>query len=164
MNKTFDTNEGLNPGKYLVCVDDSDVARVALRFASMKAKRRGGIVEVLHVLQPADFQSLSIVADKMREERREEAEALLQQITKEAYDYSGLTPSINLKEGQLGNVIVETALEDPDVNMLVLGASPKGTGHGKLAAWLAEQLGDTLLVPMMLVPGNLTEQQIEELS
>lgn len=119
---------------------------------------------MLHVLEPpADFQGLAAVAEKMREERREEAEELMQALAEEA-GKAGITPSILLREGSIGEVIVEAAQEDFDVNMLVVGAAQSGSGHGKLIAWLAGQLGDKLLVPLMLVPGNLTEQQIEELS
>ncbi len=152
------------PGKFLVCVDKSDVSRVALHFACVKAKKRGGLVDMLHVIEPpADFQGLAAVAEKIREERREEAEELMQALAEEAGKV-GITPSILLREGSIGEQIIEVAQEDFDINMLVLGASPSGSGSGRIISWLAGQLGDKLLIPLMLVPGNLTEQQIEELS
>lgn len=152
-----------SPGKFLVCVDRSGASRVALHFACVKARKRGGFVDMLHVMEPpADFQGLAAVAEKMREERRAEAEELMQALAEEA-GKAGITPSILLREGNIGEEVVKAAQEDFDVNMLVLGAAPSGSG-GKLIAWLAGQLGERLLVPLMLVPGNLTERQIEELS
>ncbi len=159
------TTERLNtPAKFLVCVDRTEVSRVALRFACIKAKKRGGLVDVLHIIEPANSESFFSVADKMKEEMRQEAEELMQELCKEAYDISGIMPSILLKEGKIGEQILETAVEDYDANMLVLGVTPGGGKRGKLIAWLSTQMGEALLIPVMLVPGNLTDQQIEELS
>ena len=151
-------------GKFLVCVSGSDESKVALRFACVKAKKRGGMVDILHVIPPADFSSLFGLADKMREERRQEAENLMQRLANEAYNLTALTPSILLREGDLGEEILAAANEDYDATMLVLGVTPQSHNRGKLIAWLSQQLGDRLLIPMLLVPGNLTEQQMEELS
>jgi nucleotide-binding universal stress UspA family protein len=40
---------------YLVVIDDSEEARVALRFAARRASKTGGKVEVLGVVEPKDF-------------------------------------------------------------------------------------------------------------
>lgn len=159
-----DSHPMMRPSKFLVCINDSDESRVALRFACIKAKKRGGVVDILHVLEPADIQTLFAVADKMREERRQEAEALMKRFSDEAFAISGITPNLILREGQIGAEIVAASLEDVDANMLVLGASPASSNKGRILSGLVGQLGDKLLIPMMLVPGNLTDQQIEELS
>jgi nucleotide-binding universal stress UspA family protein len=150
--------------KLLVCVDTSAEAKAALTLTALKAKRRGDVLEMLHVMEPvADVQSLFSVVDRVREERRAEGEALLQELAQWCQDTAGITPSLQLKEGRVGEVILSTVLEDPDVNLLILGAAHSSDGRGKLLGWLAAQLGDKLLVPLMLVPGNLTEQQINAL-
>lgn len=163
MSTTTDNEKSLNQVKFLVCVDESPESLAALHFACIKAKKRGGLVDVLHVLPPADFQTLFSIADKMQEERRQEAENLLQKLADEAHKLTGITISILLREGPVGDEVIAAALEDYDANMLVLGVAPKAANRGKLIAWLASQMGDKLLIPMMLVPGNLTEQQMEEL-
>ena len=154
----------INPAKYLVCVDTGKESRVALRFACIKAQKRGGHVHVLHVMQPADVKTLFSVADKMREERLKEADKLLAILREEALSIAGIAIQTSIREGQAGDEIINTLMEDFDVNMLVLGVSQQGSKRGKLTSWLASQLGDKLLIPLMLVPGNLTDQQIEELS
>jgi len=150
--------------KYLICVDKSEASRVALYFACKKAVKSGGSVEILHVIPPADMQNLFGVADKMREEQRQEAEIVVKSLSESAFQYAGLTPTVQIREGTLGEEIINAALKDNDVNILVLGASPESAGRGKLIKWLAARLGDRLLVPLMLVPGNLTDLQIDELS
>jgi nucleotide-binding universal stress UspA family protein len=150
--------------KYLVCVDANESSRVALHFACKKAIKRGGTVEILHVVPPADMQNLFGVMDKVKEERKQEAEIMARSLTESAFQSTGFTPAVQIREGRPGEEIINAALADNDVNMLVLGASPESAKRGNLIQWLAGKLGDRLLVPIMLVPGNLTDLQIDELS
>ena len=62
--------------KYLVPVCDSEESRFALKLACLKAQRHHGLVDMLHVIEPADFQTLSTIAERMQEERYEEAKGL----------------------------------------------------------------------------------------
>lgn len=152
------------PSKYLVCVDDSDVSRLALRYAAMKARKRALMIDLLHVVPPAEVQSIGDLKEKVEAEMREKAEKLLQELGEEVQKLTGTTPSLLIREGKVGDEIIAQAMEEYDVNMLVLGAAPEGAGRGKLIPWLASKLGDSLLVPLMLVPGNLTDQQMDDLS
>lgn len=151
-------------GKYLVCVDGSDAAKVALNFACKKAAKRGGVVEVLHVIPPADMQNMFGVLEKAREEQRKEADELTAALCASAVAYSGINPRVIIREGRLGEEVLTAVMEDPHIDMIMLGVSPEGDGGGKLLLWLAGKLGDKLLVPILLIPGNLTDLQIEELS
>ena len=148
--------------KYLVCVDSREESRVALRLACMKAHRRGSSVDLLHVITPADFQTLGAIADRMREERRGEGEQLLKTLSEEANRYD-VVPSLLLREGPVGDEILAAAKDNPDINIIVLGMPQQSTSRGKLAAWLVCQLGSKLFVPLLMVPGNLTDQQLEAL-
>lgn len=148
--------------KYMVCVDGQEESKVALRLACMKAVGRNGMVDMLHVIPPADFQTLGAVADRMREERRKEGEDLLKRLANDASAAYGITPAMVLREGNAGDEIIAAALEDHDVIMLVLGIA-QGGGRGKLSAWLAGQLGNKLFTPLLMVPGNLTDQQLMSL-
>ena len=153
----------VKPAKYLVCVDQRDESHAALRLACMKAKLRNGSVVMLHVIPPADFQTLGMVADRMSEERKNEAQTLLSKLKEEAATSFGITPHHNVLEGPIGDEIVRCAMDDSDITMLVIGTAQQGTGRGSLASWLASQLGDKLLVPLLMVPGNLTDYQLEKL-
>ncbi len=151
-------------GTFLVCIDSSDEAKAALRFACMKAERTASSVLMLHVIEPmADVQSLFSLADRMRQERAEEAAALLEDYVAIAKDISSIVPTPLIKEGRLGEVILKVAMEDANINIVVLGATPTSAGRGRLVTWMASQLGDKLMVPLMLVPGMLTEQQLRAL-
>jgi nucleotide-binding universal stress UspA family protein len=153
----------LQMAKYLVCVDGREESRIGLQLACMKANARGCRVAMLHVTAPADFQTLGSVADLMREERRREGQALLDGLAEVAYATYGIKPIIMLREGSTGDEIVAAALEDLETNMVVLGIAQQTSGRGKLAAWLAGQLGSKLFIPILMVPGNLTDQQLQSL-
>jgi nucleotide-binding universal stress UspA family protein len=157
------TEPTLRPFKFLVCVDNRPESRIALRLACEKAKRRGGLVDIVHVIAPADFQSLPGVAERMREEQRAEAETMMNAIAAETLAAVGLRPGIQLREGVIGDGILAAAMEDHDITMLALGVAADASSRGKLVGWLASQLGSRLFVPLLLVPGNLTDQQLEAL-
>ena len=64
---------------FLVVVDQSPEMKVALRYACRRAQSTGGRVAMLYVTEPASAEWLA-VGDLMREERRAEAEARLQEL------------------------------------------------------------------------------------
>jgi nucleotide-binding universal stress UspA family protein len=137
---------------------------MALRFACSVAKHNGCYVDLLHVIEPADFQSFGAIANKMREEKRQEAELLLQSYAEEAQTYAGITPSIILREGNIEAEVVATIEEDHSINLVVLGTSPDAKHRRKLLPELVDHIGETIPVPVMIVPDCLTEHQIKQLS
>ncbi len=153
----------MHKSKYLVCVDQHEESRVALRLACMKANARGLQVVMVHVIPPADFQTLGAIADRMREERKREGQTLLSTLAEEAFATYGIRPFTVLREGSTGDEILETILSDVDINIVVIGTTPPGVGRGKLTSWLSTQLGNKLLIPLLMVPGNLTDQQLHSI-
>lgn len=151
------------PPKYLVCVDQHEESRSALKFACLRGVTRGAIVDIIHVIPPADFQTLGAIADRMSEERQQEGKAILQQHATIAQVNYGITPSLILRDGSAGDEILRTVEELGDVSVIVIGTAHHTKGRGKLAAWLAQQLGQKLFIPLLMVPGNLTDEQLQSL-
>lgn len=149
--------------KYLVCADKSEASKVAVQFASARARKNGGTVEILHVVEPITMQTLFAVSDKIKEEKRNEAWDTLQKLADATQQSSGVRPNLLVKEGSIGDEILSTIMSDSDISLLILAASPERAGKGKLTHWLAGKLGEKLLIPILLVPGSLTDQQIEDL-
>lgn len=153
-----------NNTTYLVCVSDQHESEVAIRFACLRAKHRGAQVTILHVIAPEDFQGLFAVSDVMRAEKEQEAQNLLNQMADHAMQACGVRPSVVLREGILGEEIVKTTLENGDVIAVVLGVQHDSATAPKLLSWLTSKLGAELLVPIIAVPGNLTDAQLEALA
>ena len=150
--------------KFLVYVDDTPECRVALRFASRRAKHTGGGVTLLRVTEPADFQHWLAVEERMREEAAEEAEQLLNQAAIVVNELAGITPELVVREGTPSDVVLALIDEDPDIRILVLGASSGAEGPGPLVALMAGKMAGTMHIPVTVVPGNLAESQVDELT
>ena len=150
--------------KYLVCVDGSPQSRVAVRFAALRARNTSGYVVLLTVLEPAEFQHWMAVEDVMLEERREEAEHLLQELATEVNEFAGVIPVLNVRSGRAGDEILATIDEDPSISFAVIGAAPDEDSRSKLISWLASQVAGKLKVPLVIVPGNLSDEQLADLT
>ena len=146
--------------KFLVCVDDSKDCRVAMRFACLRARNSDGYVALLFVIEPGDFQHWVAVEKLMEEERREEAERILQELAAEVQDFVGIRPILIVREGRRSDEVLKLIEEDPSINILVLGAAPEGEGSNDLVRSLSGELTKRLRIPLTIVPGNLTDEQL----
>jgi nucleotide-binding universal stress UspA family protein len=161
------TNGRVTDGKeriFLVVVDSSEEHRKALRFAALRARNTGGRVALLYVIEPAEFQHWMAVEDLMREERRQEAETQLQNISAEVQELSGLTPVFFLREGKLHEELLKLIAEDKGISILVLAAGTDKKGPGPLVSQLAGKQAGTLPIPITIVPGNLSDTEIDALT
>lgn len=147
--------------KYLVCVDGSQVARRAMRFACMKAKKRNLVVGLIHIVPPIEKHSLESIQEAMESEMRAEAEKMMQEHAAEAETLSGHKPSLLIRHGDIVDEIIALTNETEDANMLVLGIEPEKGSRGRLVSKITSHMGHKLLVPIMLVPSNLTDEQME---
>ena len=150
--------------KFLCVVDDSPECRLALRFAFRRAARTGGGVILLYVIKPADFQHWMAVENLMREEAREAAEEVLQTLADEVNEWSGIMPEFSIREGRKQDEVLALLEEEPEIRLLVLGASAEKDGPGPLVTALAGPLSANMRVPVTVVPGNLNIQQIDEIT
>ena len=146
--------------KFLVVLDDSRECLNAMRFASMRAEATGGGVEVLSVVAPDEFNHWIGVGDIMREEARERIVAHFEVFAKWMRDRHGLDPHLVIREGVPVEEILSQVNEDPEIGVLVLGASPDKGGPGPLVTALTKSAG-TLPVPLTIVPGNLSKDRLE---
>jgi nucleotide-binding universal stress UspA family protein len=149
---------------FLVVVDASAEMRVALRFACRRAKRTDGRVALLYVMEPADFQHWMAVEERMRDERRAEAERVLQGLAADVNAQTGKMPVLYVREGKAGDEIVKLIEEEPAISILVLGAGTDKKGPGPLVSSIAGKLSGDFPIPITVVPGTLTPAQIDALS
>ena len=145
---------------FLVVVDDSEEMKVALHFACRRAKNTGGRIALLHVQEPAEFQHFMAVEEIMREEKREEAEELMQLLSTEVVEWSGKMPSFYLREGDRREELVALLDEEPSISILVLGAGVGRGGPGPLIDYLLNRGASQLRVPITLVPGSLSDDAV----
>jgi len=150
--------------KFLVVIDDTEECGRALRFASRRAEHGGGGVTLLYVITPGDFQHWLNVEEIMREEAKQKARATLRQFAKEVASYSPIKPEFVIREGVLAEEIVKLIEDDKSIAVLVLAAGTGAEGPGPLVSNLAGKGSGTFPIPITIVPGNLSDQEIDRLA
>jgi nucleotide-binding universal stress UspA family protein len=162
---TAETSPSSSPRrKFLVVVDTSDECRVATRYAARRAQHTNGIVTLLCVVGPADFQQWAGVARVMREEAHQEAERLLHELAKSVNDLTHTMPELLVREGRTLEEIRALLREDSAISILVLGAGTSKEGPGPLVSAIAGKGDPGYSIPVTVVPGNLTDEAIDALA
>lgn len=150
--------------KFLVVLDDSIECLNAMRFAALRAARTGGGVAVLSVIPPDEFNHWIGVSDIMRQEARERIEVHFEVFAKWMRDKQGVDPELIIREGVPSDEIIQQIADDPDIGVLVLGASAdKKKGPGPLVTQMSRSAG-SLPVPVTIVPGDLSKERLEAIS
>lgn len=149
--------------KFLVILDDSRECLNAMRFAAMRAAKTGGGVEVLSIIPPDEFNHWIGVAEVMRAETRERIEVHFEVFAKWMRDKQNVDPELVIREGVAVTEILAQIDEDPEVGVLVLGASDDKKGPGPLITALTKAAG-TLTIPITIVPGDMSKERLEAIT
>lgn len=152
------------PRTFLVVVDDTREMRAALRFACLRARKTGGRVALLRVTEPVEFQHFWSVGELMREEAREAAEQLLQRLAAEVNEWTGTMPVLYVREGEARDELLALIGEEPGISILVLGAGAGPEGPGPLVSALTGKYANRLRIPVTIVPGTLSDEDIAQLA
>jgi hypothetical protein len=99
----------------------------------------------------------------MRAEAHEEASAELTKFAARAESIAGIAPEQALREGEKAEEILKLIDEDEDIFILVLGACTSAEGPGPLVTTIGRTAGD-YPIPVAIVPGHLSDQEIDALS
>ncbi len=157
-------DDAANSPTILICVSDADESAVAIRYGCLRAQRRKHHITILHVIEPTEFQGLAAITNAIREEREEQADELMMKMEQLAENHGVADTSLMVREDTLIDGILAAIEESPHINLIILAINPASHRAPKLMAALTEELGKSISVPIMMVPGSLTEEQIDLLS
>jgi nucleotide-binding universal stress UspA family protein len=149
---------------FLCVVDESDELTQALRFACRRATNTGGRLALLYVIEPAEFQHWLGVGKRMAEEGREEAEEMMRVVSQVVQKRTGQMPMLHIREGRAEEELVDLIEEQTDISLLVLGASTGPDGPGRLVQYMVTKMAGKLRVPITIVPGGLSDEEIDAIS
>jgi len=149
---------------FLVVVDDSEEMRAALHYAARRAAHTGGRVALLYVIEPSELQHWMSIGDLAMEEQREDAEQLLHRLCAEIAPVAGSVPVVYIREGRRRDELLALISEEPSISILVLAASAGPEGPGPLVSYLAGKPAARLRIPITIVPGGLTMEQLDRVS
>ena len=152
------------PRVFLVVVDETEELQVAVHYAARRAAHTGGRVALLYVIEPSELQTWIAIENLAREERREEAEQLMQRLCEEILPIAGSMPIVYIREGPRRDELLALINEDPSISILVLAAATGPEGPGPLISYLAGKPAARLRIPITIVPGSLTMEQLDAVS
>lgn len=148
---------------YLVIMDETEEALIALRFAAHRAAKTGGAVHLLAIVEPQPFVAFAGVQATIEEEARARAETLVNSAAGNILSDSGLMPHIEVRVGEGVKLVRDYLAENPDIAALVLGAASEG-GPGPLVTHFAGAGVGQLPCPLYLIPGSLSDEALDQLS
>jgi nucleotide-binding universal stress UspA family protein len=164
MSRRRRSYEAGHRAKYLVVVDDTPECDRAMYYASRRAARVGVSVVLLRVIETRDHgQQWLGVADIMRAEAHEEAEAMLETFAARSNAVAGITPEWVIREGEIAEQIFNLIEEDEDISVLVLAAGTGTEGPGPLVSHLGTA-ASAFPIPVVVVPGHLTDEELDTMT
>lgn len=147
---------------YLVVMDETEEAQTALRFASVRARETGGSVHILALVPRQSFSAFGAVQATIEREAQERAEVIANAAAGNIFAESGRMPVIAVRTGNANEIIDKYLAEHDDIAALVLGAAANGN-PGPLVTHFAHAAG-TLPCPVYIIPGSLTNPQVDAIA
>lgn len=149
---------------FLVVVDRTVEFRAALRFACRRVLNTGGKVALFHAVPHSDYHHFAAIEELMRHEAKTEAERRLQQVAADVHKITGRFPDLYLRQGDTLEQLHVVIAENPAIDMLVLGASIGPEGPGAIISALSGKLAGKIMIPVTIVPGDLSEERLDALT
>src|ERR1700757_3050927 len=153
-----------HPRVFLVVVDESKELQTALHYAARRSAHTGGRLALLYVIEPSELQHWISIENLAREERREEAEELVQRLCEQIAPIAGTIPIVYIREGHRRDQLLALIDEEPSISILVLAAATGPEGPGPLITYLTGKPAARLRIPITIVPGGLTLEQLDAVS
>ena len=148
---------------FLVVVDETEELHQALHFACARAKSIDANIALVYVITPNNFGHWASVDALMREEAREKAEEIIKTHSDYANSFTGKTPLVYIREGETTDQILQLIEEEEQICQLVLGANTKSDSAGPIVNYITGKGAARCKIPVVIVPGSLSDDQIEML-
>jgi nucleotide-binding universal stress UspA family protein len=136
--------------KFMVVVDETPECGRAIHFAARRVARTGASLIMLAVAEPPESFELFGVGVEAAAARAREA--------------AGVEPEQVLRVGDTAEAIATLIAEDEDIAFLVLAAGTGKEGPGPLVTNIAGRAASAFPVPIVIVPGGLSDEEIDALA
>ncbi len=150
--------------KFLTIADDTAECESAVMFAGMRAHAVGAGLVILRVAQTNGFGHWRGLDEEMRGEARDRALLDARQLAARVLERTGAEAEIVIREGEPVAAIHDTVKSDDAIKVIVLAAGQSRRGPGPLVSRIGK--GRPLAgrpVAITVVPGDLTEEQLDEM-
>ncbi|MCD8563274.1 MAG: metallophosphoesterase, partial [Alphaproteobacteria bacterium] len=103
------------------------------------------------------------IESKMKAEMREEAERAVWEAARTMGEMTGVIPSVYIEEGEKAAVLEKIIAGDSNIKLLILAGDTVGSNPGPLTSYFTSKGLARLRVPVMILPGHLSPEDIEAL-
>ena len=149
---------------FLCVVDESEEFDLALRYACNRAINTGGRIALAYIVAPAEFQHWVGIGNLMEQEGREQAEAIVRVVGDIVLERTGKMPVVYIRYGKPQEELAKLIDEENRIAVLVLGASISGNGPGPIVAHIINEMSGGFHVPITIVPGSMSEAEIDAIA
>lgn len=161
VSKRLSREEG-HRRKFLVIIDDTPECERAVHYAANRARSTNGVLLMMFVIEPGDFQHWLGVEEIMKAEAQEQAEATIAKFAADVRERIGIEPETAIRMGKTVEEIYALIEEDQDIAILVLAAGSAKDGPGPLVSSIAGR-GAAFPIPVTVIPVSLSDEDIEAL-
>ncbi len=159
VSKRLSREEG-HRRKFLAIIDDTPECERAVHYAANRTRRTNGVLVLMYVIEPGDFQHWLGVEEIMKAEAREEAESALAKFAADVRESVGIEPETIIRTGKTKEEVFALIEEDQDIAILVLAASASKEGPGPLVSSIAGR-GAAFPIPVTVIPASLSNEDIQ---
>lgn len=153
----------MNNERYiLVIADGSKEMNVALQYACARSKKTNRKIMIATFIEPVGVLTTQGVTEIMKNESREEAEKTIKEASKFVKEKTGTIPVVHIREGEVITELKALIEEEENINVLVLAANvdDKEKNPGPIINSLVNKEFSNFRIPVMIVPGNFSQEHI----
>ena len=88
----------------------------------------------------------------------------MQRLCEQIAPIAGTMPIVYIREGHRRDQLLALIAEEPSISILVLAAGTGPEGPGPLITYLTGKPAARLRIPITIVPGGLTREQLDAVS
>ena len=147
---------------FLVVADDTSEMHQALYYASRRAATANGEVALFRCIEPPEGQLWGGVTKIMEAEAEQASKKLLTDLSLYCEELGASKPKTFLKKGNVSDELIKLINNESLITVLVLGASTETGNPGPLVNYVINASSECR-IPITIVPGNLTDEQIDNL-
>ena len=148
---------------FLVIIDNSKEMFNALRYAAWRASRADGKVVILYTFESLEFSHWKAVESIAEKELKEEAEDKIKEYEALVFSICSKKPKKYIMKGDRLDCILKFLDSNKFISNLILAASSSTGGPGPLISGFTGKHRTKLKVPLTIIPGNLSEEEIDNL-
>ena len=147
--------------KFLVVIDESKELEKAIYFAANRAIHTEGELSLLYIVDPAVNAQWSRIENLIEQEATSEAKKLCRIWSQKIKSRFGIESEVIIKMGDRCEELLKLVQEDTSIRFLVLASSANNEEPGPLIKALTGKKIKNLSIPMVIIPGSLSEKDID---